>query len=513
MADTATFILLALILIASFVSLHRYGPSRITADSRKLPLPPGPKPEFILGNTRQLPTHSSWLKFSEWRKKFGDILYLSTVGGPIVVLNSYESMYGLLQRKSSCADRPVFQMAGRLIGFDRMINIRQSDEKWKAGRKIIQSALNNEAIRSFYPSLEGATRTCLLQLLDSPHDFIGHFRLLTGKVIVLFTYGLKVESSQDELIAINNEAVEPSLGYFAPGAVLVDTFPILRHVPSWIPGAGFKRSAKSIKKKLDRMFEVPFNRVKTDMVAGTAMPSFTLDNLQNNIYDESDQLASSGSMYIAAVDTTVATLSSFILAMALYPNVQRKAQAEIDHIIKEGALPSFEDRDRLPYIGLLMKELQRWKPVLNLGVLHFATTEDDYGGKCYHIPKGSTVIPNIWAVTQDEDNYKDPNRFWPERFENPETAELDPYKYAFGFGRRICPGLHFADATIYITVVSILAAFNISKPRDENGSEVELDVPYTLGLISCPENFECAIQPRSVAVASLVRTAAEEQGW
>ncbi|KDQ11849.1 hypothetical protein BOTBODRAFT_34941 [Botryobasidium botryosum FD-172 SS1] len=511
MADTITLALLVLIFIASFVSLRHYGTSKIISNPRRLSLPPGPTPELILGNTRQLPLHSPWEKFSEWRKKFGDILYLTTIGGPIVVLNSYESMYGLLQCKSSSANRPVFQMGGKMIGFDRMINIRQSDEKWKTGRKIIQSALSNEAIRSFYPSLEGATRTCLLHILEHPDDFKAHLELLTGKIIVLFTYGLKVESSQDELIAINNEAVGPSLAYFAPGAVLVDTFPILRHVPSWFPGAGFKRHAKILRQKVDTMFDVPFNRVKTNMAAGIAIPSFTLENLQDGIYDESDQLASAGSMYIAAVDTTVAALASFVLAMALYPDVQRKAQAEIDEVVKHGALPTFEDRDRLPYIGLLIKELQRWKPVLNLGVLHFATTDDDYDG--YFIPKGTTVLPNVWAVTQDESNYKDPNRFWPERFENPETAELDPYKYAFGFGRRMCPGMNFADATIYITVASILAAFNISKPRDENGNEVELDVPYTQGLIACPENFKCIIRPRSEAAASLVRTTADEQGW
>lgn len=49
--------------------------------------------------------------------------------------------------------------------------------------------------------------------------------------------------------------------------------------------------------------------------------------------------------------------------------------------------------------------------------------------------------------------------------------------------RRICPGLHYADSMLYIVIVSLLATFDISKPRDESGKEVELDVSYSMGLL------------------------------
>jgi len=195
----------------------------------------------------------------------------------------------------------------------------------------------------------------------------------------------------------------------------------------------------------------------------------------------------------------------------MYPDVQRRAQAEIDRVVLKGTLPGFQDRDSLPYVDCLLKELQRWRPAIPLGVQRCAMKGDYYGG--YYIPEGAIVSPNVWAITRDEANYKDPERFWPERFENPETAELDPYKYAFGFGRRTCAGLHFADASIYIAVVSILATFDIGKPKDENGNEVELNVPHTSGFISRPERFECSIKPRSDAMATLIKDAAREHGW
>jgi cytochrome P450 len=87
-----------------------------------------------------------------------------------------------------------------------------------------------------------------------------------------------------------------------------------------------------------------------------------------------------------------------LLALLLYPDVQKRAQAEIDRVIGRGRLPGFSDRPNLPYIDGICKELLRWRLVLPLGVAH-ATTEDDvYCG--YFIPKGTTVLPNTWCVFQ-----------------------------------------------------------------------------------------------------------------
>jgi cytochrome P450 len=80
--------------------------------------------------------------------------------------------------------------------------------------------------------------------------------------------------------------------------------------------------------------------------------------------------------------------------LLLYPDVQKRAHAEIDRVIGRARLPAFSDRPDLAYIDGICKELLRWRLVLPLGVAH-ATTEDDvYGG--YFIPKGTTVLPNTW---------------------------------------------------------------------------------------------------------------------
>ena len=105
--------------------------------------------------------------------------------------------------------------------------------------------------------------------------------------------------------------------------------------------------------------------------------------------------------------------------MALYPEVQKKAQAEIDIVVGPNRLPDFGDRPSLPYINAVIKEVMRWHLVVPLGEIfffyhhdsqttaipslffskalpHMSSNEDEYDG--YYIPKGTVVFGNSWSV-------------------------------------------------------------------------------------------------------------------
>lgn len=81
--------------------------------------------------------------------------------------------------------------------------------------------------------------------------------------------------------------------------------------------------------------------------------------------------------------------------MAQNPEVQRKAQEELDAVVSS-RLPTIDDRPNLPYISALVQEVLRSHPVAPLGVPHMSTDEDEYQG--YRIPKRAVLIPNIWLV-------------------------------------------------------------------------------------------------------------------
>ena len=156
--------------------------------------------------------------------------------------------------------------------------------------------------------------------------------------------------------------------------------------------------------------------------------------------------------------------------MALYPEVQRKAQAEIDTVVGPNRLPDFHDRPSLPYINAIVKESSRWNLVLPFvrpfviiiiitiltsseAIPHMSTVDDEYNG--FFIPKGTIVIGNAWlvrplnpifvlkflfrSILHDRNAFNDPQEFQPERYLkdgklNPDVR--DPECAAFGFGRR-----------------------------------------------------------------------------
>ena len=146
-------------------------------------------------------------------------------------------------------------------------------------------------------------------------------------------------------------------------------------------------------------------------------------------------------------------MTSFLLAMTMYPEVQKKCQAELDSVVGNDRLPTFADRDSLPYLATMLKEVIRWGPTTPLGAPHCVEQDDVHNG--YFIPKGSIIMPNIWYAPflfslhrrahtnnrhflHDPEVYKSPMTFNPDRLiaQPGKPAEPDPFDVAFGYGRR-----------------------------------------------------------------------------
>ena len=123
--------------------------------------------------------------------------------------------------------------------------------------------------------------------------------------------------------------------------------------------------------------------------------------------------------------------------MVLNPEVMKKAQEELDRVVGKEQLPDFSDKDKLPYVDALVKELLRWNPPGPIGVPKKVIQDDVYRG--YLIPAGATVMENIWAISRDPKLYPDPETFNPDRFLK--DGEINPLIFnpedrVFGSGRR-----------------------------------------------------------------------------
>ncbi|KAL1736200.1 cytochrome P450 [Schizophyllum commune] len=331
-------------------------------------------------------------------------------------------------------------------------------------------------------------------------------RFMVASIVMDVTYGIHAKPENDPYIEAADRSFHEASIAALPNSYWVNVFPLLKHVPDWMPGAGFKRHAKICKKDTEQMVDAPFKEAIRLMTADPARTSFVSLSLEKarakgDAAQEEVIKNTAGITYSGAMDTTVATLLNFTLHMLENPEIQRRAQEELDSVLEPGRLPDFDDEEKLPYVTAIIRETMRIHPVAPMAVPHVYSGDVDDVYHEYTIPRGSILIPNVWAITHDEVTYPDPYLFRPERFLTPEgkldPTVRDPSSLVSGFGRRICPGRHLALASAWITVASVLRVYNIQQAKRPDGSTIPAVREYKSSILQSPEVFDCQFVPRN----------------
>ncbi|KAI0911289.1 cytochrome protein [Ustulina deusta] len=481
-------------------------------EKRRGPLPPGPKGLPLIGNVLDLPPKGErecyhWLKHKDL---YGPISSITALGTTIVILHSPELAAELLEKRSA-------KYSSRPVGWTEGLAMMPYNNAFRLRRKLAHMLMGTKmTVVPYLPLQDIEVHRFLFRVLQEPELFLDHIRTEAAAIILKIVYGYTVEPhTPDPLVGLVDTAMGQFSACFVPGAWLVDSIPALKYIPSWMLGGGWKKTSRQWKAVLKETAERPLQFSQQRIASGNQEKSFVMafhnDRGDNFTPDDHDNLKWTAlAVYAGGSDTTVNTISSFFLAMTMFPDVQRTAQEEIDRVIGIGRLPTFSDRENLPYIEAIVTEAWRWHPVVPMGVAHATTAEDIVNG--YRIPKGAIIMPNIWWFTHDPAVYSNPLAFDPSRYLGPHP-DPDPTNYVFGYGRRICPGRYIADSSVWLTIVRTLAVFDISKGLDENGCEIEPFMKFTPSLISRPEDFKATIKPRSLQHEVLVRQVGELHPW
>lgn len=286
------------------------------------------------------------------------------------------------------------------------------------------------------------------------------------------TFGMDIPDQKDPAIEyIFRSGLEQILGTL-PGAHLVDVLPVLDQLPLFLKP--WESKARALFQDNKRWCDERMRRVEKAIEAGTANDSFLARALQDEkgmgFEDRSEAAYLALMLIIGAADTSKMSSWSFLEAMMRFPEVQEKARKEVESIVGVAdRLPVYEDLEKIPYVRCLMKELWRWRPPVALGHPHITTKELTYKG--LRLPAGSRIHLNSWAIGHDPNRHADPERFWPERYEgdltNSEQSKnsadvKDRDHFAFGSGRRICPGYHVAERSLAIAIMRLVWAFEIT---------------------------------------------------
>lgn len=213
-------------------------------------------------------------------------------------------------------------------------------------------------------------------------------------------------------------------------------------------------------------------------------------------------------MIEAGAESTSAAINSCILYLSAYPDVQQRAYEEIDRVVGKSRSPTFGDWNQLPYIRAIGKEILRIRPLASMGIPHYATADVNYKG--YIIPKNSIIAISQYAMHYDPALFPDPETFKPERYlKHPHGAAVyaaapDPYDrdhWDFGAGRRICPGIHLAENSIFITIAKILWAFDLVA----RGKVDLTDDAYEPGTMTIPKPFSVDFVCRDQSIENALK--------
>ncbi|KAJ4814402.1 cytochrome P450 family 71 polypeptide [Rhynchospora pubera] len=455
---------------------------------KNLRLPPGPWPLPIIGNLHCLIGSLPHRALRDLSQQYGPLLLLQLGETPTIIASSIEASREILTTHDvNFASRPISPTVHILSGGGKGIAFSSYGEYWRHVRKIcVVELLSNKRVQSFRPIREEEVNNLVRNIYTSASSgqFINLHEVLTmlaNDITVKTVVGSKCKDPDVFLKELDN-IVE-----IATGFSLVDLYP-----SSWLLRLISKRldDAKRCHKKVCQFFDgIIRQQRERKSTRGDGVSEDFLSVLLR-IHDEdnekipidiNDVKAIITDMVAGGIETTSRTLEWAMTELIRNYRVMRKAQTEVRELLKGCATVSESDLVRLNYLHLVIKETLRLHPPLPLLVPRQCSETCRIIG--YDIPKGATVIVNMWAIGRDPQYWEDPEEFKPERFatSNVDFRGTDFQFLPFGSGRRMCPGMSFGLASLELALAALLYHFDWKLPGNVKPEDVDMsEAPYVI---------------------------------
>ncbi|ESK85938.1 cytochrome p450 [Moniliophthora roreri MCA 2997] len=475
-------------------------------------LPGGPPTVPILGNLHIFPIEDPHLKFTEWAQQYGDIYSLKISSSTFIVISGMEAVSELMDRRSATtADRPKYHMGKRVTNNLNMGLCGYSDT-WRALRKAAHTILTPAAAESHLPIQRAEATQVLYDFIQNPDDFFNHIGRYTNSVIMSVLFGKRCPRYE----------TPESLGFFesqelwnrcmSPTVVPpVDLLPFLDYIPeSW---AWWKQLASETRQKQRALYfgllDECEQRMKRGEENGSYMEQILMEERELGL--DREMIGYLGGILLeGGTETTASFLRCLVMALIVFPDVQRKAQAEIDGVVSRERMPTLSDIKDLPYIQALIKEVHRFHPVSPI-VPHATLADEEYRG--FVLPKGTTILVNTYGIYHnpqyfDNPEVLDPGRYLSHEFGVKEGVDASFFRddLVFGYGRRACPGIYIARDSLNLNTMNLIWAFDFAPFKDAMGKEipVSFDNHEKKGIVPVLLPFKCSIRPRSQNVVNIV---------
>ncbi|XP_059444844.1 flavonoid 3'-monooxygenase-like isoform X2 [Corylus avellana] len=485
---------LSLILGTIGLAIFVYFLLNLRTHRRCLRLPPGPKPWPIIGNLPHMgpmPHHS----LAAMARTYGPLMHLRLGFVDVVVAASASVASQFLKtHDTNFSSRPPNAGAKYIAYNYQDLVFAPYGERWRMLRKISSVHLfSGKALDEFrhVRQEEVAVLTgAVANASQKPVNLGQLLNMCTANTLGRVMIGRRVfgdgsgsgDAKADEFKSMVVEVM-----------VLAGVFNIGDFIPAleWLDLQGVAAKMKNLHKRFDTFLTGIVEEHKKIYGGGQHMLS-TLISLKENADGEGGKLTDTEikalllNMFTAGTDTSSSTVEWAIAELIRHPKILAQVQQELDSIVGQDRLVSELDLPQLTYLHAVVKETFRLHPSTPLSLPRMAAESCEING--YHIPKGSTLLVNVWAIARDPDQWPNPLEFRPERFlEGSEKANVDVKGndfevIPFGAGRRICAGMSLGLRMVHFLTASLVHAFDWDLPDGLMPKQLNMDEAYGLTL-------------------------------
>ncbi|KAG1798552.1 cytochrome P450 [Suillus plorans] len=425
--------------------------------ARQLPLPPGPPGRWLVGNT--MPKSYAPFQFARWTEQYGPVFSLKQGHKIFIVIGRHQAAVDIMEKEgANLADRPRSIAVQEILAGGLGLLLEGSGERLRRLRsRVLHAGMQPKVAETYEPIQTRHAKNLVLDILNDPKNHQGHAMRYSASVVMSFTYGKITPTSytDPEVVAVNKTLARFGRA-IQPGAYLVDAYPILRFVP------GYLSQLKAWHQEELALFNGQLDAVRRQMRARPSFARFILEHKKQYQLEDKDLAYIAGAMFGAGSDTTSSAITIMMMAAATHTDAQARVQEELDNVVGRTRLPNFDDQEMLPQVTAFMLESLRWRPVSLGGFPHRAIKDIVWNN--HLIPAGATVIGNHWAIANDPEVFPEPHKFNPQRWiDDAGRVRSDLRFFTYGFGRRVCPGQHVANRSVFITAALILWAFHLSE--------------------------------------------------
>ncbi|KAK1226322.1 hypothetical protein PQX77_010707 [Marasmius sp. AFHP31] len=462
-------------------------------------LPPGPPTTRLLGNIASFPKKFPYIKFTEWARIWGGLYSLKLGPATAIVITDATIIKEFIDKRGhTTSDRPAnFIVESVSGGLD--LALARYGPTWKTLRRAVHTILTPQMSMKLLPIQYAESTQLLLDLVRTPESFYNHINRYANSVIMSVAYGKRSPRYETPETKGFFDAETEYNQLAEPGATPpLDFFPFLRYIPEWTGLAGWKKRVRECRQHQRDLFfgllDETMERVKKGEENGCHMEEII--RRQEELGLDREMMGYLGGVLLeGGSDTSSGFLQSVILLMIAFPEVQKRAQAELDRVVGPHRLPTLEDFSELPYVRAVIQEVQRFRPVAPL-IPHGTTASEEYKG--YLIPKDTVIFVNTWGIFHDPEMYENPEAFNPDRFlltENGTKPDVDGTDW-----------MYLAQNSINLNTMRLLWAFTFSRATDPTtGVPIDIDVDnYEKGVLTRPCPFKASITPRSLETIEII---------